>query len=145
MIQLAFFFRELVTTYRSTGHRGLTKWASIAGRDDDRSSRTYLCGVLQSDFQSVDNCDAALSEVSRIEIGEVAEWLHSGNQWVTTIRREGVQIDHHTISEWDGQSEGNFTLAEFKAALEGWKRFLQMPASLDSRLLITLPNGDAAR
>jgi hypothetical protein len=146
MIHLAFFFREVVTPYGSTGHRGLTRWASIADCDDDRSSRydTYLCGVLQSDFQSVDNCEAALRQACRIEVGEIAEWLHSGNQWVTTLRREGVQIDHQTVSEWDGQLDGNFTLAEFKAALEGWKRFLQMPTHLDSRSVIALPGGDAA-
>jgi hypothetical protein len=145
MIQLGFFFKELVTTYGATTHRGLTRWARVV-HDENKFAwyDTYLCGALQSDFQNALTCKVALEEVARVETGEIEAWHHSGNQWLITATLQGVQIDHQTIEDWDEQPEGHFTLTQFKAALEGWKRFLQMPVSLESRLVVTLPDGETA-
>jgi hypothetical protein len=33
------------------------------------------------------------------------------------------------------------TLAQYKAALQGWRKFIDMPKSIDSELIIELPDG----
>ena len=66
-----------------------------------------------------------LDLIEKVERGEQPSGKGSGNAWMTSFTRDGVQIDHHTVPEWDGNPEGWFSLAEFKAALEGWKWFLE--------------------
>jgi hypothetical protein len=119
----------------------LMREARVVGHETDYEYRyhVYICGVLGDDYQSADGCTKMLGEIDRVERGEKESFFQSGNAWTKTVTREGVQIDSHTVPWWDEQPEGRFTLAEFKAALEGWKRFLQMPMSLESRLQITLP------
>ena len=115
--------------------------ARVRGREADYANRhwVYICGLLWSDYQTADACARVLREIASVERGELSEGGWAGNAWRTTVTRGGVQIDHHTNPEWDEQADGHFRLAEFKAAIEGWKHFLEMPASLDSRLEISLP------
>jgi hypothetical protein len=122
----------------------LLREARVVGHESDYDHRyhVYICQLLVSDYHDANNCDNILREVEQVERGEKKSSMASGNAWTKTITREGVQIDHHTVPWWDEQPDGHFTLAEFKAALEGWKRFLQMPPTLDSRLVITLPDAE---
>ena len=124
----------------------LLREARVVGHETDYDHRyhVYICGVLSFDYQSVGSCEETLRSAEEVERGNQESFTASGNAWTKTITREGVQIDSHTVPWWDEQPDGRFTLAEFKAALEGWRRFLQMPASLDSRLVITLPDGETA-
>jgi hypothetical protein len=119
----------------------LSREARVVGHETDYEHRyhIYICGVLVYDCHSTASCIKILDEIGRLERREQESFFHSGNAWTKTVTREGVQIDSHTVPWWDEQPEGHFTLAEFKAALEGWKRFLQMPISLESRLQIALP------
>ncbi len=128
------------------GRQPIFRRARVVDHETDYDDRhhVYICQLLESDYQSTYSCEAVLREIEKIERGEKQTSDASGNAWMTTITHEGVQIDSHTVPWWDEQPEGHFTLAEFKAALEGWKRFLQMPESLESRLVITLPDSDAA-
>jgi hypothetical protein len=96
-----------------------------------------------SDYQGADDCERMLQEIEKVERGELATGVGSGNAWTTTFTRDGVQIDHHTVPEWDGAPEGRFTLPEFKAALDGWRRFLEMRANLGVCLEVALPAKDA--
>ena len=123
----------------------LRRRARVAGHETDYEHRhhVYICQLLECDYQGADDCEAMLEEIARVERGEKKSAMGSGNAWTTMATVEGVQIDSHTVPWWDEQPEGRFTLAEFKVALEGWKRFLQMPMSLESRLEITLPDPDA--
>jgi len=110
--------------------------------ENDPNSRydRYLCAMLGSDFQSANTCDMQLKNIAQLETGEVDFTDWGGNAFFADYTRDGVQIYLQIDEDDDAQTrpEARFTLAEVKAALIGWREFLQMPESLDTRLVIEL-------
>jgi hypothetical protein len=141
MLQLVFYCFNL-----PGWHKTPVREARVVGHEADYEHRyhVYICQLLMSDYQTADSCESVLREIENVEHTDQTTFRGSGNAWTTTITLAGVQIDSHTVPWWDEQPEGHFTLTQFKAALEGWKRFLQMPVSLESRLVVTLPDGETA-
>lgn len=92
----------------------------------------YMCQVLSSIAQGVDDCDRLLSDINDIENGKRTEIETGGNDVTLTLNSFGVQVDININEEWIDQPDGRFKLSEWKAALIGWRRFLEMPQSLDS-------------
>lgn len=64
--------------------------------------------------------------------GESARIETGGNDVTLTMDRTGVQVDIDINDEWIGQSEGRFSLDEWRVVLWKWKCFLGMPESLSS-------------
>ena len=62
-----------------------------------------------------------------------------GGAWSIRLNPSSAQIDHR-INHHAQDMDGRFSLAEFKAALEGWLRFLEMPQSLETRVEVELPD-----
>lgn len=92
----------------------------------------YICGVLSSVAQGVDDCDRLLNAIDDVENGNQVEIETGGNDVTLTLRATGVQVDIEVNEDWIGQPDGHFKLSEWKIALKGWRRFLEMPRSLDS-------------
>ena len=107
-------------------------WQQVAtgGADVSRYNK-YLCQVLSAVAQDIDDCDRLLQCIKDIENG-AAKIETGGNDVTLTIKPSGIQVDIEINEDWVGQSEGRFTLDEWKSALNGWRHFLQMPQSLDS-------------
>lgn len=104
---------------------------ALDGEDAKRYNQ-YLCEVLSSVAQGTDDCDRLLQNIRDVENGNPAEIETGGNDVTLTIRSTGVQVDIEINEDWIGQPEGNFKLSELTAALAGWRKFLEMPQSLDS-------------
>jgi len=108
---------------------------------NNRRYRKYLCDILVADFQSGGLCYEMLEEIEKLEKGAIDYTQWDGNIFSARCTRDGVQIYSHIDDADDAETrpEGRFTLAEVKAALIGWRKFLYMPKSLDTRLVIELP------
>lgn len=102
------------------------------GGENARRYNQYLCEVLSSVAQGADDCDRLLRDINEVENGGRAEIETGGNDVTLTLRPTGVQVDIEVNEDWIGQPDGHFDLAEWKAALKGWRQFLQMPQSLGS-------------
>ncbi len=109
----------------------------IDGRDAARYQR-YLANILSCITQSVNDCDRVLAEVEMIEKGQESESEIEGNNVDVLISQDGIQVDINVNDEWVGQPEGRFSLAEFKTVVAAWRRFLQMPESFKSEVIIDL-------
>lgn len=92
----------------------------------------YLCEVLSAVAQGTDDCDRLLRYINDIEIGNQSKIETGGNDVTLTIRPSGVQVDIEVNEEWIGQPDGHFELREWRVALQGWRKFLEMPKSLES-------------
>lgn len=92
----------------------------------------YMCGVLNAIAQTEENCDRLLSLIARVKDGKDDRVETGGNDVTLTLKRSGVQVDIEINENWVGQSEGHFTLQEWRVAIEGWRRFLQLPESLET-------------
>jgi len=108
--------------------------------DEDGKARyqRYLANTLSGMAQSVEDCDQILSVMDNIETGKEVESEIEGNDIDVTITEAGVQIDINVNDDWVGQSEGVFSLCEFRAAITAWKDFLKLPESFDSEVIVEL-------
>ena len=137
--------KSLQYSWTSAGHhafRGpdLSRKASLIGAPEDPASRYnhYLCSALLNDFQSLGTCIQLLVEINFLERGKKTEFEWAGSAWFINLRRDGVQIGHQTSRQGEDE-EGRFSLAELKAALDGWLQFLEMPQSLEAKVEVQLP------
>jgi len=104
---------------------------AIGGEDASRYTQ-YLAQVMSFVAQTVERCDELLHYIEEVESGSQDSIETGGNDVSFTLRPSGVQVDITVTDGWIGQPEGRFKLSELKNALIGWRRFLQMPSSLDS-------------
>lgn len=109
----------------------------INGEDVSRYNR-YMCGVLSVVAQCRDDCDRLLQDINSVSNGSEVQIETGGNDVTLTIRSTGVQVDIEINEEWIGQADGHFELDEWKAALLGWRHFLEMPESLTSFLVVEI-------
>lgn len=136
MIKLKFFYID-GGTHPKLGR--VFHWQQIATGDKDvERYNQYLCQVLGSVAQGTDDCDRLLQYINDIENGQRTKIETGGNDVTLTMTLSGVQVDIEINEDWIGQPDGHFELTEWKIALEGWRRFLQMPQSLRSVIEINL-------
>jgi hypothetical protein len=112
--------------------------AEAIGNGDVSRYTRYICEVLSAVAQTSERCQFLLCCVNKIEDGRERQIETGGNDVTLTLSRAGVQVDIDINDDWVGQSEGHFTLDEWRVALEGWRRFLEMPYSLESVIEIEL-------
>ena len=103
--------------------------------------QSYLLSALSSDFNEnrFGACDHVLSEVERIERGEIDEYMYEGQGFMHIIRREGVTFEHMIFGVCPEWPLWTCPLPYYKAVLKGFREFVKMPESIDSELIIELP------
>ncbi|WP_081712734.1 hypothetical protein [Cupriavidus taiwanensis] len=114
-------------------------WHPVAtGSIDAPRYGRYVCGVLGAVAQSTSDCDRLLSYLNAVESGREARVETGGNDVTLTLTPEGVQVDIESNDDWVGKQEGRFSLREWQLVIDGWKRFLAMPPSLESAVEVCL-------
>lgn len=104
---------------------------------------SYLLSALNSDFPAhhPKDVDNVLSEIEKLERGEIDITGWGGDPgFEQTITREGVTFEHGTFGECPEWPLWSCSLAQYKAALQGWRQFIDMPKSIDSELIVELPD-----
>ena len=107
-----------------------------------RPYSTYLAGCIASDFPEhhPEHYEEVLQEIGRLERGEVDSYETGGNGFCHCLTRTHVVFEHAVFGECPEWPLWTCTLAQYKAALQGWKQFLQLPKSIDSELVVVLPD-----
>ena len=106
------------------------------------SFRKYLLSSLDTDFPThhPEWIDEVLSEIEKLELGEIDVTYWGGDPgFEQTITREGVTFEHGTFGECPEWPLCTCSLAQYKAALQGWRRFIDMPKSVETELIVDLP------
>jgi hypothetical protein len=103
-----------------------------------------LSGAL-SDFleNRHGDVDETLAAVEKVERGELDVYDTGGEGFCHNITRDRVRFEHSVFGECPEWPIWCCTLAQYKAALQGYRRFLDMPRSIESELIIELPEGEA--
>ncbi|AOS79414.1 MULTISPECIES: hypothetical protein [Hydrogenophaga] len=106
---------------------------------------SYLFSSITSDFYEnrYGDVDETLVAIEQIEHGKLDAYDTGGNGFSHHITRERVRFEHSVFGECPEWPIWCCTLAQYKAALQGYRRFLDMPKSIDSELIIDLPDGEA--
>jgi len=119
-----------------------SEWGEIALA---RGFSSYLFSSLLSDFfdNRYGDVDEMLDAVDKIERGELDVYDTGGEGFCHNITRDRVRFEHSVFGECPEWPIWCCTLAQYKAALQGYRRFLDMPRSIESELTIELPEGEA--
>ena len=120
--------------------------ASVAAKPQTASTEAYnkyLLSALGTDLPeySTHHVDGVLAEVGKVETGVLDEYQYEGQGFVHHITRNRVRFEHSVFGECPEWPIWCCTLAQYKAALQGYRRFLDMPKSIESELIIELPDG----
>lgn len=104
----------------------------------------YLLSALDSDLQEISHCDLVLKKIAQIKTGEIEEYTDGGDGFYHYIKPNSVTFEHYVFNECPEWPLWSCSLAQYKAALEGWRKFLEMPVSIDSEVIVALPEDDSS-
>jgi hypothetical protein len=107
-----------------------------------REFNVFLLTALNSDFHENDygQVDDVLIAIDKLERGEIETYETGGQDFAHSLTRDWVQFEHAVFGECTEWPLWRCTLAQYKAALQGYRRFLDIPKSLDSELIIDMPD-----
>ena len=119
-------------TYFDTGDYLQKRIHTSSGNITTNRYDKYLCSYLR-DFDSKIVTKWAIDGLSRIQLGLSDYEDISSNHFDAIATKDEVTI-HFSLTDnnnpnWPIET---FPIAEVKAALEGWGKFLEMPESFDS-------------
>jgi hypothetical protein len=105
---------------------------------------SYLLGAITADLAGNrgGEVDRVLGAIEQLERGDIGEVVTGGEGFLHHITRERARFEHSVFGECPEWPIWCCTLAQYKAALQGYRRFLDMPKSIDSELIIELPDGE---
>jgi hypothetical protein len=115
------------------------------GETQCSSFEKYLLSALHTDFSENRHgqVDEALDAIQKIETGELDEFDTGGQSFWHHLTKSYVRFEHNTFGECPEWPIWCCALAQYKAALQGYRRFLDMPRSIESELVIELHEGEA--
>ena len=110
-----------------------------------RPYSTYLASSLESDFPAYrsEHYEEVLQEIDRLERGEIDSYETGGDGFCHSLTRTHVVFEHTVFGECLEWPRWTCRLEQYKAALQGWKQFLQLPESIGSELIVELPETKA--
>jgi hypothetical protein len=107
------------------------------------SFNKYLLSALDTDFNQnrEGQADEVLADIEKLERGEIDHCMAGTvDTLMHTITRDQVTFEHSIFGECPDWPLWSCTLAQYKAALQGWRKFIEMPKSIDTQLIIELPD-----
>jgi len=106
-----------------------------------RPYSTYLASSLESDFPAhrPAHYEEVLQEIDRLERGEIDSYETGGDGFCHSLTHTHVVFEHTVFGECPEWPLWACRLEQYKAALQGWKQFLQLPEIISSELIVELP------
>ena len=106
------------------------------------SFNKYLLSALDTDYNQnrQGQADEVLADIEKLEKGDIDSYETGGNGFCHSLTREKVTFEHSIFGECPDWPLWSCTLAQYKAALQGWRKFIEMPKSIDTQLIIELPD-----
>ncbi len=107
----------------------------------------YLFSSLDSDFSENRHgeFDKLLQEIDRIEKLEINYYIFEGQGFTHEISKKGVLFEHAIFGVCPHWPLWSCPLSHYKIAVQAARDFFAMPVSLDTELIVELPEADMAQ
>jgi hypothetical protein len=107
----------------------------------------YLLSSLDSDFSENEfgACDYLLEEIEKIERGEADSYIYESNGFTHYVGRNSVTFEHSIFGVCPHWPLWSCPFSHYKVALQAARDFFALPESLDTELIIELPESDMAK
>ena len=119
----------------------------------DTSERTrnsygqYLLSSLDSDFSEnrFGSLDKILKKIDQIERGEIASYYFESNGFLYYINQKSILFEHAIFGVCPHWPLWSCPLSHYKIAVQTARDFFAMPESLNTELIVELPESDMAQ
>jgi hypothetical protein len=107
-----------------------------------RPYAAYLFSALRTDFpeHSPEFCEEVMNAVERLERDEIDKYIWEGDGFTHTLTHDKVVFEHTIFGECPEWPIWSCPLSHYKAALLGWRRFIEMPEAIGTELIVELPD-----
>ena len=107
----------------------------------------YLFSSIKTDFfENIrGDLDKVLKAINYIENGEQDEYIFYGQGFIHKIGRKCVLFEHAIFGICPHWPLWSCPLSHYKIAIQGWMKFLKIPESLHTELIVELPESDMAQ
>jgi hypothetical protein len=109
--------------------------------------RKYLLSSLDSDFleNRFGACDELLKEIEKIESGELEYFIFDYNGFIHHVDKKSATFEHAIFGVCPHWPLWSCPLSHYKIAVQAARDFFAMPVSLDTELIVELPESDMAQ
>ncbi len=107
----------------------------------------YLLSSLDSDFSEniFGSCDKLLKRIEKVERGEVENYIYETNEFIYYISKKSVTFEHAIYGVCPHWPLWSCPLSHYKIALQAARDFFALPESIDTELVVELPESDMAK
>lgn len=107
-----------------------------------RPYATYLASSLESDFPEYrpEFCVDVIEAIEKLERHEIDAYTWDGQGFQHSLTRDKVTFEHTIFGECPEWPIWSCPLSHYKAALLGWRRFIDLPKAIDTELIVELPD-----
>ena len=111
------------------------------------SYRKYLLSSLDSDFleNRFGACDELLKEIEKIESGEIEYFVFDYNGFIHYVNKKSAAFEHAIFGVCPHWPLWSCPLSHYKIAVQAARDFFAMPVSLDTEVIVELPDSDMAK
>jgi len=135
-------FKYLLIDESARGHSSWLLYRAETINPPKEGFEKYLLSALDTDYTTHPEwCDQVLSEIDQLERGEITSYVWDGQGFQHQMTVSKVTFEHSIFGECPDWPLWACTLAQYKAALKGYRKFLDMPKSIDTELIVELPDG----
>jgi hypothetical protein len=114
--------------------------AVVSNTKERERYQRYLGGALGSVVRHPENCDAVLTLIAAAQRGEPGPFEYDADDVELNINAKFVQVNIVINEDWTDQAEGRIDTEIWKQVLEGKKRFLALPKTMESVVEIDFPS-----
>jgi len=107
----------------------------------------YLLSTLESDFSEnmFGDYDKLLKEINKLEEGEKVSFIFECDGFTHYVSTHSVTFEHTIFGVCPHWPLWSCPLSHYKIAVQAARDFFAMPVSLDSELIVELPESDMAQ
>lgn len=113
----------------------------------EKAYSKYILSSLDSDFfeNRHGDCDLVLTEIARLEKGELDNFVFEFDGFIHYVGRDSVTFEHAIFGVCSHWPLWSCPLSHYKIAVQAARDFFAMPVSLDTELIVELPESDMAQ
>jgi hypothetical protein len=107
----------------------------------------YLLSTLDSDFlkNRFGACDELLKEIQKIEDGEIEYFVFDYNGFTHYVNKKSAAFEHAIFGVCPHWPLWSCPLSHYKIAVQAARDFFAMPVSLETEVIVELPESDMAQ
>ena len=150
-MKIKFFYSDIFkyTKHCISAAQKILRTSEILDAPDSvkKAYRQYLLSTLESDFfgNRHGDCDYVLNEVSKLIKGEMKNLVFEFDGFTHYINRNAVTFEHEIFGVCPHWPLWSCPLTHYKIAVQAARDFYALPESLNSEVIVELPESDMAQ